>query len=74
MLTVTYNGSKAKFYLNGQWKYSINLHGKIAESLNDLHIGFTNSHPKPFAFKEKMDELRIYNRVLTAKEIGDLYK
>lgn len=74
MLAVTYNGTKAKFYLDGKWKSSINLHGKIAESLNDLHIGFTDDHPTPFTFQGKMDELRIYNRVLTAKEIADLYK
>ncbi|BBM82987.1 protein kinase domain-containing protein [Candidatus Uabimicrobium amorphum] len=74
MLTVTYNGSKAKFYLDGKWKSSVNFYGKIATSLNDLHIGFTDSQPKPFVFRGKMDELRIYNRVLTAEEIKNLYK
>ena len=74
MLAVTYNGTKAKFYIDGKWKRSINLHGKIAESLNDLHIGFTDDHPTPFTFQGKMDELRIYNRVLTAEEIANLYK
>ncbi|HEV2354926.1 MAG TPA: LamG domain-containing protein [Puia sp.] len=74
-LAYTYDGMVANLYLNGNL-ISTGNHYKVpfTANSNDLFIG-RSSDPSgifPFWFNGVIDEIRIYDRALTAKEIGAL--
>ncbi|WP_372369877.1 protein kinase [Candidatus Uabimicrobium sp. HlEnr_7] len=71
MFTVTYNGGKAKFYLNGKWKNSILFRSTLPASYDDLFIGGSSNSTEKFI--GKMDELYIFDRVLNSEEVKNLY-
>ena len=72
-LTVVHCGNgSTSFYLNGNKVYeNISLAHFISTSSN-MHIGFSPLGPDEYA-NGKMDHIRIYNRTLSAQEIGYLY-
>jgi len=70
-LLLTYDGSTLSFYVNGVLANSQAKSGNISYSSMDLFIGTDalNAH----YLKGKIDDIRIYNRVLSANEIQALY-
>ena len=66
-LTETYDGSTLRLYLNGTQVASIAHTGSIATSTNPLQIGGDSLYGQYFA--GLIDEVRIYNRALTATQI-----
>ena len=71
LLTVTFDGKEARIYENGELLKKQNSSGSIGASLGDLYIGFDEWGD--LCFKGNMDDLRIYNRALSASEVAGLY-
>jgi len=78
-VALTYDGAQAKLYVDGQLKETLDETGAIGTNNEPLHIGaeketsFRNPNP-PFQdfFSGKIDDLRIYSRVLSQSEIQAL--
>jgi hypothetical protein len=76
-ITFTFGSSaSAVFYVNGVPYPAFTNFGNmdLAPTQNDapLILGDTNQ-PEPFTFTGGIDDLRLYNRVLSASEILDMY-
>jgi PKD repeat protein len=63
----TYDGANVKGYLNGVQKFSTPATQSIQARGTELRIGVDGAVGQ--AFKGKIDQVRIYNRALTASEI-----
>jgi len=74
LVTVTYNGSKSKIYMNNQLVTSNNLNGSIENNLKNILLGKSGGDWYPYFLDGKLDDLRIYNRALNESEIQELYK
>ncbi|MDF2593092.1 MAG: Ig-like protein [Clostridia bacterium] len=72
MLTVSYDGKNIRYYKNGTLIGSKECLGSIPASSGKLLIGFNEYDGSSF-FKGIMDELRIYNYVLTPEQVKSLY-
>jgi hypothetical protein len=73
-IVVTYDGSTKKIYINGRLDNSASVSGYLRSSTSPLGIGaFIDGGNLSRYFKGIIDEVRIYNRALTAAEISDLY-
>jgi hypothetical protein len=72
-LVATCNNDTIKFYVNGQLKASYITNNPTGTSTEGLTIGAlyqqTAGGSFPYWFKGLIDDIRIYNRVLTNKEI-----
>ena len=66
-LTETYDGSTLRLYVNGTQVASTAHTGNIATSTNPLQIGGDSIYGQFFA--GLIDEVRVYNRALTAAQI-----
>ena len=66
-VAVTYNGSRLRFYVNGVLVAIRSAFGPFEPNVNPLWIGGNEVYGS--AFKGKLDDIRIYNRVLTQTEI-----
>ena len=66
-LAATYDGSALRLYVNGVVVTSLAVSGPIARSTNPLRIGGNSIWGEWFS--GLIDEVRIYNRALTAAEI-----
>jgi len=66
-LAGTYDGATLRLYLNGVQVNSRAETGPIATSTNPLHIGGDSIYGQ--YFQGRIDEVRIYNRALSAPEI-----
>ena len=66
-LTETYDGSTLRLYVNGTQVASTAHTGTIATSTNPLQIGGDSIYGQFFA--GLIDEVRVYNRALTAAQI-----
>jgi formylglycine-generating enzyme required for sulfatase activity len=67
----TYDGQKTKLFYGGQLVAEVQSSGDLRYDSNPLVIGrdlFWNT-----SFDGKIDEVRIYNRALTAAEVSQLY-
>lgn len=71
MATATYNGTTMKLYLDGVLYNSVAVTKTIAVNGDPLFIGSAESSGSPFA--GKIDDVRIYHRVLNAEQITALY-
>ena len=69
-VVATYNGSKIEFFVNSKSIGSVSVTGTILPSGSTLRIGDRYNNDR---FKGIIDDVRIYNRALTAEEIGWLY-
>jgi hypothetical protein len=72
-LVYTNDGTTAKLYVDCELKYAI----KFKESFtnyDDLLIGKTNDPMFPFWLNADVDDIRIYDRALTDKEVAVLCK
>jgi hypothetical protein len=69
----TYDGTTAKIYVNGTLNRSDPwASGAITSNANPLGIGASVAGPDGF-FPGSLDDVRIYNRALTASEVKQLY-
>jgi glucose/arabinose dehydrogenase len=67
-LAATYDGSALHIYVNGNLAGTQSVSGAILTSTSALRIG--GNGPWGEYFSGQLDELRVYNRALTATEIG----
>lgn len=71
-LTYTYDGAAAKLYINGVLKKTVNVTTAFTPNSNDIFIGQTGNPQYPYWFNGIIDEIKIYNRALTAKQVSKL--
>jgi len=67
-----YDGDNITLFLNGTKIAELNNTGYNTRLANDIHIGAW-LYPEPECFNGTIDEVRIYNRALTAQEINSSY-
>jgi len=72
-LVATYDGSKMKIYINSVENASLDKTGAIDTSTIDLHLGDRKDEATNRRLNGTIDEVRIYNRSLSASEIRQLY-
>ncbi len=74
-LTVTYDGSTATFYIDGAASGSASSYNPVFNSAGGQYLvggmGFTGFSQN---FQGTIDEIRVYNRTLSASEIQQLYE
>jgi len=74
-IVMTFDGSKIKCYVDSVLKVDKSAPGSITKTDDSVFIGTTgtgSSHSTNY-FKGLIDEVRIYNRALTASEVKDHY-
>ena len=71
MLTVTGNASGLKIYINGILDSSNNSAYGPGDNADSLYIGVYGPYSEPFT--GNLDDVRVYNRALSAAEILALY-
>lgn len=72
-IALTYDGHRMKYYINGQLHDTLTVTKTPGVTTEVLAIG---RHPYPgydYWFKGKIDEVRVYERALTARDILKLY-
>ncbi|MCL5318568.1 MAG: hypothetical protein M1503_09975 [Thaumarchaeota archaeon] len=72
MITATYDGSQMIVYVNGKSIGNTRQAGSIALGSASLRFGQRTDGLQPLF--GKLDEVRVYNRALTATEVGILYR
>ena len=72
-VAITYNNSSVSIYLNGSIDKVDVKTGKLSTPLSNLLIGIYSSLSSE-KFKGSIDEVRIYNRALSASEIKQNYE
>lgn len=73
MSTVTWDGTMAKYYINGVYKASMAWKGIFENTNEKLTIGFDPPGATEY-FNGMMDDFRMYNYPLTEAEIKQLYE
>ncbi len=73
-VVLTFDGSTTRFYVNGNQVASKAGSFIYGGSGLPLFLGKMNNPTFPYWFKGVIDEVRIYNRALTAQEVGMLSK
>jgi len=68
-----YDSSSLSIYLDGHLENSIFASGLIDNTNSDFYIGDFNGSSSWHFFKGSIDDIRIYNRVLTDEEILVMY-
>jgi parallel beta-helix repeat protein len=71
-LALTYNGSEANFYINGEQQTPKPTTGSLANTNSPWQVG-ANGNANNF-FNGTIDEVAIWNRSLTAEGVLDLYR
>ena len=69
LATAKYDGAFSKIFLDGVFDNSVSNAGAIPTSAGNLEIGRFGS----YKFNGSIDQVRIYSRALTAKEVQDYY-
>jgi hypothetical protein len=75
-VAMTYDNSTVEFYIDGVLDSSFSRTGTVRTCTNNLAIGRHNgdvSVTGPALFKGSIDDVRIYNRALSASEMQALY-
>lgn len=67
-LATTYDGADIKVYVDGVFSTTVNHPGSMGDGVRDMVVGFFS----PNYWKGYIDELRIYNTVMTANDIQKL--
>lgn len=73
LLAGVYDGTGIKLYLNGNLTFNQPFAGNITLTSAPLFIGAHDSSGDRNPLYGKIDEVRIYNRALTATEIAGMY-
>lgn len=71
LVTVSYNGSSVKHYVDGVLKVTTAVTGTPTTNSSNVFLGFSNTGPYPL--DGSMDEVRLYNRALSDDEVKQLY-
>jgi len=71
-IAFTYNGTYAKFYVDGILKAQASATTTFTPSTQEVCIGRNEDPGFPYSFNGLIDEIRIYKRALTASEIQQL--
>ena len=71
-VVLTYNGSELVFWINGIKQTPTITSGSVPANSNNRLIGV--GFPDYYYFNGLIDEVRIYNRALSAEEIKQLYE
>jgi hypothetical protein len=71
-LVYTYNGIESRIYLNGVLKDERIKTTVFTPNSNDIFIGRSESPEYPYYFNGVIDEIRLYNRALTASQVQQL--
>jgi gliding motility-associated-like protein len=66
----TFDGDTAKMYVNGSLRFKYYEPG-FSSNTADIFIGKMNAVGYDFYFTGSMDEIRVYNRALTATEVSN---
>jgi hypothetical protein len=72
LVTGTYDGTKMKLFVNGELQLERTISGTIDNFNEPIYIGATQNSPDNNV-PGKIDDVRIYNRALSAGEIKLLY-
>lgn len=71
----TYRSGALDLYVNGEKaRVTENLTGPIKIYDGDLYIGADHAFPNNDHFKGSIDEVRVYNRCISADEVRQLYR
>jgi len=74
LVTLTYDGNVERIYVDGSEKNSYTVGAVTNNSSNNkIGIGGTPHNPSYRPAKGSIDDVRIYNRALSASEVGGLY-
>ncbi len=71
LLTATYNGSEVRIYENGTLMKKESVTGSPAATIGNLYVGMMDGE---YFYNGKFDDLKIYNKGLSASEVGALYE
>jgi hypothetical protein len=75
-IVVTYDGARAKTYLNGELVEDFAATGIIGDAhvgLNELRIGGRSNNPAGQYFAGRIDDVRVYRRAISAAQVQELY-
>jgi PKD repeat protein len=73
-VVATYDGSTAKLYIDGKYDSEKSVIGDVWNSTGNMFIGHNADRWDTYApFSGSIDDIRIYNRALSASEIEQLY-
>lgn len=72
-VTCNHGTKKLQFYINGVLKKESTLSGAFADEATDILIGIHKNMEQSGALKGSLDELRYYNKVVSADTIAALY-
>ena len=72
LMTATYDGANVKFYVNGEEKYNQSASGTSDYYLDGWDIGRGGKNQN--YFDGSIDEVRVYNRALSEREVQQLYE
>jgi len=74
MIGITFDNNEVRFYKNGRFIESEQTNGvKLRPNTNDLWIGRQNSSTSDFYYRGRLDEVALYNKALSGKEIMEYY-
>ena len=73
-LFIVYNGSTIKVYVNGVEQLSQAATGAVNSTTDAFAIGARGGDGSWTRFNSKIDEVRVYNRALTAQEVSAIYE
>jgi len=72
-VAISYDGEYIRTFLDGKLQISDDSSGNINSSTDKIYIGI-RKYSNSCYFNGKIDEVRIYNKALTAAEVYALYK
>lgn len=73
LVTIVRSGLTLSFYVNGAFTNSVAVTAPTVAAAQ-IAIGRTNNAGVPQDFSGDIDDVRIYNRALSASEVSDLYR
>ncbi|MBD3260062.1 hypothetical protein GF371_05570, partial [Candidatus Woesearchaeota archaeon] len=73
-LVATFDGSEMKIYIDGSLQNNNSAYSGSLPTGSGIYLGRNFTEGDPVYFNGTMDEVRIYNRALSAEQIDALYK
>ncbi len=72
-VVVTHDGTTTNLYLNGVLRSTVTPNLSLLDTGNNLYLG-SNNGGGAYNFNGKIDDLRVYGRVLSVAEVYSLYR
>jgi hypothetical protein len=75
-VVVTSDGSNVKYYIDGDFdsQHSWDVVLGAADNTEELYVGGCGSNGDIWSFNGTIDEVRVWNRVLSSTEVSEIYK